>query len=235
MTEDHPYFNRIIKFDYDDDGVLNEVHFDKKSNIELNRAYRKNTLPQFRFDFPEHHLYVEIKHQFLDEMDFQEIQFEGVNIESITSELFDLNGNSKSLILHTVEINNEPYDYIKIANQILEHHQETIQTHDQKESFLKEEYLEFTSMEKVNYLYQQILFEDRMQGGYPSKYKYPVAPFISKWFVDTYGKYDPSYQETIIKLLDKFNVKCSEISDMLKYETKSTEWNKLAIKNKLLN
>ena len=235
MNEVHPYFNRIIKFEYDEECVLNEIHFDKKSNTLLDRVYRKNTLPQFRFDFPEHQLWVEIKHQFLDEMDFAVIEFEGINIETITSELFDYNGKSKSLILHTVEINKEPYNYLKIANQILKQYQETIKSNDTQESFLKDEYQQFNPKEKVDYLYGQILFEDRMQGGYPSKYKYPVASYVSKWFVDSYGKYDSDYPKTIATLLDKFNLKCADINEMLKYETTSSEWIKLAIKNQLLN
>jgi hypothetical protein len=139
------------------------------------------------------------------------------------------------LTKHTVKINKEPYDYLKIATDVLERYLEGVSDKVEAESFLSDKYSNMSSSEKVNYLYRQILFEDRMQGGYPSKYKYPVVPYMSKWYADSYGKYDSNYFETIKNLLDKFEVKCSDIDKMLEYDMKSGEWNKLATKNKLLN
>jgi hypothetical protein len=235
LKEKHPYSNRTITFETTIDGVLNEIHFDKNSNSQLSREYRFETLPKFRFDFPEKKICIEIKHQFLDEIDYGGVMFDGINIETIISEVFDDNGNSKSLTKHTIKINKEPYNYLKIATEVLERYLEGIKDKEQAESLLRDKYSNLNSSEKVNYLYGQILFEDRMQGGYPTKYKYPVVPYISKWFVDSYGKYDSDYYKTITKLLDKFEVKCSETNEMLKYDTKSDEWNKLATKSKLLN
>jgi hypothetical protein len=139
------------------------------------------------------------------------------------------------LTKHTVKINKEPYDYLQIAKEVLERYLEGIKDKEKAESFLRVEYSNMNSSDKVNYLYGQILFGDRMQGGYPTKYKYPVVPYVSKWFIDTYGKYDSNCFQTITKLLDKFEVKCSEINEMLKHDTNSNEWNELAIKNNLLN
>ena len=235
VKENHPYSNRLIKFETTINGVLEEKHFDKKSNIELNREYRIKTLPKFRFDFSKNNLFIEIRHQFLSDVDYDGVKFEGINVETIISEIFDNNGNSKSLIKHTTKINKEPYNYSKIANDTVERYLETIVDKEKAESFLREKYKKFNSYDKVNYLYGQILFEDRMQSGSPTKYKYPVVPYISKWFVDLYGKYDSNYYETLTKLLEKFEVKCSGINEMLKYETKSDEWNNLAAENELLN
>jgi hypothetical protein len=88
LKDKHPYSNRLIRFKTTTDGVLSEIHFDKKSNSELSREYRFETLPKFRFDFPEKKLWIEIKHQFLDELDFGGVTFDGINIATITSEVF---------------------------------------------------------------------------------------------------------------------------------------------------
>lgn len=70
--------------------------------------------------------------------------------------------------------------------------------------------------------------------GYSSGYKNPAAPYLSKWFIDTYSLHDNDIYSTLQQIAVMFEIDTKLLSQMIKYETKSNEWQELARKLNLI-
>jgi len=177
------YSDRIVVFRTIDNDTLREVHFDKHSGALIDRAGRQATLPKFEYQFDKFQLKGIIEHRFLDELDFKDFKPKGVDIETITVSLFrDDKRVSHSLNLHPV--NKFPANYFESVQSCVDRFVADEQAKIKYELFLKDEYSKLTTQEKANFHHGEILFEDRMQGGYPSGFKNPAAAYLSRWFAE---------------------------------------------------
>ena len=95
-------------------------------------------------------------------------------------------------------------------------------------------YVEMNLDEKINYLSSHIHFGARMQGGFEYSYISHVIPYISKWYVDTFSKFDSTYLITLNMLVREFKVDTECVEEMIQFDYSSTEWFQLAKKYNLI-
>lgn len=221
------YPDRVIVFRKIESNALQEYHFNSHDGVLLDRAARQLSLPQFEFDFAEHHLTAIVEHRFVDELDFNGYKPAGVDIETITVRVIR-EGQTVSQINHLHPVNKQPENYFDRANETVERYIEGEQAKKEQYDFLKMTYAAWTTREKAEYHYNSILFQDRMQGGFPSGYTNPAATYLSKWFIDTYSPFDNTVFQTLEQIARLFNIDTRYLAEMVQYETTSSEWKRIA-------
>lgn len=227
------YTDRIVVFKAAKLDVIQEYHFDKSTGHLLEREIRKMTLPKFEYTFDEYQIVGIIEHKFLDELDFNGFKPKGIDIETIVVKLFK-NGQAINSAYHMHPVNQFPNEYYKTVKNSVDSYIETEKAKKENLTFLQDTYSKWSSEEKANYHYGQILFQDRMQGGFPSIYKNPAADYLSKWFIDTFQKYDNNILFTLELIAKSFSIDTTHLTEMIKYDTKSEDWKRFANKLNLM-
>lgn len=231
--EKNPYPDRKIKFIRLNKNSYKEIHFDKRTRSIIPREVRKKQFPVFNYFFFEHNLYVKLMHIFLDEVENSFFPTEDIDVETVTSEILSSDGKSLLVSNHFLRVNQERRSYFLIAKNSLENYMLWKKEELKSEEFMKNKYANFDSNKKVEYLIKHINFQERMASGFPPKYKGIFVLYLSKNYVDSFGKYDKDPVSTLIKVLDEFDVQKHLVIDMLQHEIDSEEWLRLAKKNKL--
>ncbi|MCL5247775.1 hypothetical protein M4I21_18355 [Cellulophaga sp. 20_2_10] len=225
------YENRIIVYKVIDENTLEEIHLNKLDGKIITRKDRQTKLPKFEFLFDNEKII--IKHKFLDELDFNGFEPKGINIETIV-----INGFRKDKeiggFIHWHPINKVPNTYHKDAQGALESFLGSEKSKKKENDFLKNKYAKWTTKEKANYHYGAILFEDRMQGGFPSGYSNPASTYLSKWFIDTYKDFDEDIMSTLRLISELFSIRTKYLDKMILLDFTSPEWKKYADKLGLL-
>lgn len=172
------YPDRIIVFKTIEPDVIQEFHFDKSTGQLLDREKRRMTLPKFEYSFDNHKIVGIAEHKFLDELDFNGFKPKGIDIETITVKLYE-NGHEVNSAFHMHPVNQFSKEYYHTVKDSVDRFIENAKAKNENLTFLQETYSKWSSEEKANYHYGQILFQDRMQGGFPSIYKNPAADYLS--------------------------------------------------------
>ena len=228
------YSDRIIIFKTISENVLQEFHFDNQFGNPIDRIQRKTSLPKFEYFFQPENIIGTIEHNFLDELDFKDYKPKGIDIETIVVRLFQ-KGKEISTSYHTHPVNKFEDKYFETVQDRVKSYIEDEKAEIKNQIFLTETYSKWSSKEKANYHYGSILFQDRMQGGYPSGYKNPAATYLSKWFIDTFSEFDSNIYLTIEQIAKSFNIDTTYLNEMIKYDINSGEWQTIATKLNLLD
>lgn len=228
------YSDRIVVFKTISENVLQEFHFDNHTGNLIDRIQRKTSLPKFEYFFQSENIIGTIEHSFLDELDFKDYKPKGIDIETIVVRLFH-KGKEVSKIYHADSVNKFECKYFEIVQDCVKRYIEYEKDKNQNQIFLTETYSKWTSEEKANYHYGLILFQDRMQGGFPSRYKNPAAMYLSKWFIDNFSEFDSNIFSTIEQIAKSFDIDTTYLNEMIKYDIDSDEWQTFAAKLNLLN
>lgn len=233
IFRDTVYPDRIIVFKTIEPDILQEFHFDKSTGQLLDREKRRMSLPKFEYSFDNHKIVGIVEHKFLDELDFNGFKPKGIDIETITVKLFE-NGQEVKTAFHMHPVNQFSKEHYDTVKDTVDRFIENAKAENENLIFLRETYSKWSSEKKANYHYGQILFQDRMQGGYPSIYKNPAADYLSKWFIDTFQKYDNNIFHTLELIAKSFAIDTIHLQEMVKYDTKSDNWKKFAEELELL-
>lgn len=228
------YSDRIVVFKTIAKDIYQEIHFSKSTADLIDRECRKEKLYKTEYFFNDSQIKVIIEHKFLDELDFPDFKPNGIDVETIIVRLLkdDIELNS---YLHLHPVNKYPETYFETARDSVERYLEVEKSNLEHKNFLLNTYSKWTTKEKANYHYGAILFQDRMQGGEPSRFTNPAADYLSKWFIETYQPYDNDILSTLRLIAEMFEIDTIYINEMIKYKSNSSEWNYYASKLNLIN
>jgi len=227
------YKDRIVIFKIINVDTLEEIHLNKHDGKIITRDHRQTKLPKFEFLFDDEQVKIIIEHKFLDKLDFKELKSKGINIEAIVINGFRKNKKIGSLI-HYHPINKTPNTYEKDAQMAFEHFLENENSIRKENDFLQNKYSKWTTKEKANYHYGAILFEDRMQGGFPSGYSKPASKYLSKWFIDTYKDFNKDIMLTLKLISELFKIETKYLDKMVLLNFTDPKWKEYAAKLGLL-
>lgn len=234
IYHDTIYSDRIIVFEEVEKETFKEYHFEKHSEKLIDREKRKKSLPTKEYKFEEHKIKGVAEHVFLDELEFIGFIPKGIDIETIVIRMF-IGENEISKALNTHPVNKFSNDYFSTVKNVVDRYVENQNTLKDKHDFLQNIFSKWDLKDKADFIHKQILFEDRMQGGFPSGYNNPAATYLSKWFIDEYQKYDNEIINTLTLIANKFNIDTKYLEDMTKYYTDSPEWRKYALDLNLIS
>lgn len=233
ICKDTVYANRIVVFKTVADNVQQEIHLDSSSGRVIDREKRRAGFPKFEYSFAEQGLTAIVEHVFLDELQDLDYRPPGIDIETTTVRL--LRGVREiSLGKHLHPVNKFPPAHFEHAKSSVEWHVGMEESEIAFEAFLRDEFSTLNTDQKVRHLRYQIGFEDRMQGGYDSGYSSHIASYLSKWYMDTYGRYDRRPIRTLKRVARSFDVGTRYLKQMVRYDVDSAEWRSYASKIGLL-
>ncbi|NML38089.1 hypothetical protein HHL17_12865 [Chitinophaga sp. G-6-1-13] len=223
------YPNRIIVFKRLPEKGWQEIHFDKNKGTLISREEREQTLPVFRYHFDDAGIKAEVQHIFQDTAHFNGYTVEDEDAETIRIKLFR-DGKELSHGIRVERINARPHNYFEEMRRDVDSLLQQEESNRKFDLFLQETYTHWTMEEKVHYHYGRILFEDRMQGGYPSGYTSPAAHYFSKWFMNTFEPYNIDSIGTLQAIAKRFDLHIEEtlLREMVRHELRSDEWRTIA-------
>ncbi|MBC9912971.1 hypothetical protein [Chitinophaga varians] len=223
------YPDRIVVFKRLSDIAWQEIHFDKNNGALISREDRARTLPSFQYHFDEVDMVAVIDYIFIDEANTNAWSYPHRDVETIRIKLFR-NARVVQYCTEIDRINARTVNHFEKAKRQVDALLQQEASKRQYDMFLRETYTHWTAEHKIEYHYRRILFEDRMQGGYPSGYTSPAAPYFSKWFMDTFAAYNPDYIGTLQGIAKQFDIHITDalLREMVRYETNSDEWQTIA-------
>ncbi|MGN7818995.1 hypothetical protein ACTJJB_02630 [Chitinophaga sp. 22536] len=223
------YPGRVVVFKRLSENAWQEIHFDKNNGTLISREEREQTLPVLHFDFEEAGIKAEVEHVFLDTINFNGYTPLHKDTETIRVRLFR-EGKACGHGVREVRVNEGRYDYAKAARHDVDSLLQTEAGKRKFDLFLRDTYAHLSMEKKIHYHYGRILFEDRMQGGYPSGYTSPAASYFAKWFIDTFSPYNTDCIGTLQEIAKRFDLHIDEtqLREMVRYELHSAEWRTIA-------
>lgn len=223
------YPDRIVVFKRLSGAAWQEIHFDKNNGALISREDRERTLPSFQYHFDEAGMVAVIDHIFIDEANTNAWSYPDRDVEITRIRLF----RDARVVRYCTEIdriNARTVNHLEKAKRQVDALLQQEATNQQYDKFLRETYVHWAPEHKIEYHYRRIRFEDKMQGGYPSGYTSPAAPYFSKWFMDTFAAYNPDCIGTLRGIAQQFNIPVTNalLQEMVRYETHSDEWRDIA-------